>query len=151
VSVKIRGMDKLFAQLEQLQVEFAVKALAVAARKAFKPVLDDAKLLVPRYSGALADAIKLKVEKPSSGDTVVKVGLMIGASRRARQAVVAAAAFGEAQSGELPPARRWHFIELGTSKQSAHPYLRPALDRNAELVLTLLKTELQAAIAKVAR
>jgi HK97 gp10 family phage protein len=144
-------MDKLLAQLKELEAELAVKALATAARKAFKPVLDAAKAMVPRHSGALADAIKLRVERPSAGDTVVRVGLMIGSSRLAKQAQVAAAAFGEAQSTELPPARRWHFVELGTAHQAAHPYLRPALDHNASAVLDILRVELDAAIKKVAR
>jgi HK97 gp10 family phage protein len=148
MSVTIRGLDGLLRQLEQLKVELAVKALATAARRAFQPVLDDAKRLVPRDSGALADSLRIKVEKPSAGDTVIKVGIMVGGSRLAKQSRVAAAAFGEAQSKELPPARRWHFIELGTSKMAAHPYLRPALEQNASAVVELLKGELQKQILK---
>lgn len=143
MSVKVQGLAGLLGQLEQLKTNLAVKALASAARAAFKPVLDDAKRLCPRDSGALADSLRLKVEKPSSGDTVVKVGIMVGASRLVKQARMAAAAFGESQSVELPPARRWHFVELGTSKMAAHPYLRPALDTNAEQVVDLLAAELR--------
>lgn len=148
---KIIGMDKLLKQLDQLEAELALKAIAAAARVAFKPVLDTAKLLVPRDSGELADSIKLRLEKPKGSETVIKVGLMIGKSSKARQAKAAAAAFGEAQSGRVPAARRWHFIELGTSHQAAHPYLRPALDQNAGAVLEILKAELLKQIHKVAK
>jgi HK97 gp10 family phage protein len=58
---------------------------------------------------------------------------------------------GAGNPGELPPARRWHFIEFGTADLAAHPYLRPALDANADAVLTLLRTELQASIDRALR
>jgi HK97 gp10 family phage protein len=148
LSVTIRGTEALVKQLEKLKAELAVKVLAQAGRKAFQPVLEAAKAMAPRDSGALADSIKIKVEKPSSGDTVLRVGLKIGASRLAKQARVAAAAFGEAQSKELPPARRWHFVELGTSKMAAHPFLRPALEQNADEVVRMLTVELQKSIRK---
>jgi HK97 gp10 family phage protein len=141
-------MKALVEQLARLQAELAAKALAKAGRTAFKPVLEAAKAMVPRDSSALADSLVLKVEKPQGNDGVLRVGIKIGKGKGTKQARIAAAAFGEAQSKSLPPARRWHFIELGTSKYPAHPYLRPALDHNAELVLELLKGELQKQILK---
>jgi HK97 gp10 family phage protein len=138
VEFSVSGLDTLQAQLLDLGAELAVKTLAQAARKAFKPVLDAAKENVPIWSGALRDSIKLTVKKPSEGDAVVVVGLYIGKD----------AGY---DTGELPPERRWHFIELGTSKYPAHPYLRPALDGNASNVLDALKTEIAAAIERAVR
>jgi HK97 gp10 family phage protein len=149
VSVEVKGLGKLLDQLNKLQAELAAKVLAQAGRKAFKPVLDAAKAMAPKDSGDLADSLKLSVVKPTSENGVLKVGIKIGVGRGSKQAKIAAAAFGEAQSKALPPARRWHFIELGTSKQAAHPYLRPALEHNSGEVLELLKGELQKAIFKV--
>lgn len=146
MSLEIKGMAGLLNQLTRMQAQLAAKALAQAGRKAFKPVLDAAKQMVPKDSGALADSLKLSVVKPTSENGVLKVGIKIGVGARSKQAKIAAAAFGESQTKALPPARRWHFIELGTSKMSAHPFLRPALDHNADLVLELLKGELQKAI-----
>lgn len=147
MTIKVKGMAELLEQLTQLEATLAAKALAKAARKAFAPVLAAAKAMCPKDSGALADSLAIKVEKPSSGDAVVKVGIRIGAGHGAQQRI-AAAAFGEAQSLELPPARRWHFVELGTSRSAAHPFLRPALDSEAGTVVGLLKEELRKEIAK---
>jgi len=150
LTLKLEGLDKLQAQLVELGVQLGVKTLAKAARKAFLPVLTDARSLVPVDSGALRDALKVSVKKPKGGEAVVVVGILVGAGRAA-QARVAAAAFGEAQSKALPPARRWHFIELGTSHTAAHPFLRPALDRNASVVLAALKEEIAKGIEQAIR
>ncbi len=137
-SFKIEGIDALKAQLEEIVgVELAVKALARAARRAFLPVLETARALATVESGDLRDAIQLTVKKPSSGDAVVVVGLRIGKGRGAID-------------GD-PPSRRWHFVEFGTAKIAAHPFLRPALDRNATKVLQLLNAEVKAALDRAIR
>ncbi len=133
-SVKVEGLDKLQDQLEEVMgVELGVKALARAARKAFEPVLEAAKSMAPISTGALRDALKITVKKPSSGEAVVIVGLRITKG-----------AGGE----EVPASRRWHFEEFGTAHMAAHPFLRPALDRNATEVIDRLKDELVRIIAK---
>jgi HK97 gp10 family phage protein len=138
VEFKLSGLDDLQAQLLELGAELGLKALAQGARKAFKPVLEAAKQNVPIWSGALREAIKLTVKKPKDGDTVLVVGLYIGKATGP-------------DLGELPAPRRWHFIELGTVKYAAHPYLRPALDANASQVLEDLKTEVAAAIERAVK
>jgi HK97 gp10 family phage protein len=135
VEMNVQGLDALQDQLLELGAELALKTLAQAARKAFAPVLEAAKSGVPIWSGALRDAIKLTVKKPAEGDAVVVVGLYVGKDAGYK-------------TGELPPERRWHFIELGTSKYAAHPFLRPALDGQASEVLDALKEEIAAAIER---
>lgn len=142
VEMKVSGLDALQAQLVALGTELGIKALAQAARKAFLPVIDAARALVPKYSGALAAAIKISVAKPRAGDGVVVVGLYIGAGPKDS---AGGALLGRA---ELPPARRWHLIELGTSKLAAHPYIRPAFESNVAGILSGLKAELQISITK---
>lgn len=133
-SLSITGLKDLQAQLLDFGATMAVKILASAARKAFLPVLADAKSFVPVDSGALQDSIKVSATKPKNGDAVVVVGLRIGKTSLGRL-------------GELAPHRRWHWIELGTSKLAAHPFMRPALDRNAQGILDTLKTEIAKGIA----
>lgn len=141
---KVRGLESVMAQLRSVGVELGAQALAGAARASFKRVQDTAKELVPKDSGDLAEAIAIRVVKPKAGANVVSVGLVVLAKTgRGKQATVAAAAFGEAQSKRLPPARRWHFIELGTSHSAPKPYMRPALDRNASAVVDDLAGQLR--------
>lgn len=146
VEFKLTGLDALQAQLVALGKEAGAKALAQAAREAFKPVLADAKALVPVNTGSLRDALRLSVVKPKGDDgPAVVVGVVVGAGSK------------DAAGGkligrdELPPARRWHFIELGTAFQAAHPFLRPALRANAAAVLDKLKVEIAKSIQKVLR
>ncbi len=145
VGFKVSGLKELQAQLVELGIETGVKALAQAARKSFEPVLAAAKAKAPALSGALRAGLKLTVKKPKGGgDTVVRVGIRI---------TVVKDSGGGALLGkeEAPATRRWHFIEFGTAFMEAHPFLRPALDENAPVVLALLKIELRISIDKVLR
>ncbi len=140
VEFKVTGLAALEAQLTELGTELGAKALAQAARQAFKPVVAAAKAMVPVSDlddDHLRDSIRLTVVKPKGDGSVVVVGIRI--------------AGGNPKGARVPPARRWHFVELGTAHQAAHPYLRPALDQNAAAVLDLLKTEIVKSIQKALR
>lgn len=134
VNFKLEGMETLQEQLLALGAETGVKALADAARIAFMPVLAAAKSMVPVETGALRDALRLTLKKPKGGDLVIVVGLRIAATKGIGK--------------EADPARRWHFIEFGTAHRAAHPYLRPALEQNAEAVLEELKTQIARSIQR---
>lgn len=148
VGYKLNGVAGLREQLAAVDAQLAAKALASSMRAVFKPVLDTARALVPVDTGELRDSLVLSVVKPSGGDLVVAVGIRIGKGTGAKQAKIAAAAFGEGQLKTLSPSRRWHFIELGTVHMKARPFLRPALDKNAQRVLSLLKDEVARRIQK---
>lgn len=152
----MRGLEGVSAQLREVSAEMGARALSGAARAAFKRVVETAKQLVPVDSGELRESLTVRVVKPKSGDAVVVVGVAINNNApRLKMSRIAAAAFNEAQSTNLPPGRRWHFIELGTVKQAAHPFLRPALDQNAQSVVDDLKVQLrkkiEAAVKKASK
>lgn len=134
-SMQVEGLASLEAKLTELGAELGQKVLTAAARRAMWPVLEEAQRLVPKDSGDLRDAIKLSTGKPASGETVAVAGLRIGRSKGGKD-------------GGLPPAARWHFVEFGTAHQSAHPFLRPALDSQAPRVVDELKTELAKGIKR---
>ncbi len=148
MTLKVSGLQAITAQLKEVSSEMAAKALASAGRTVFKRVADTAKQLVPRDSGDLREAIVVRVIKPKGGNGPLVVGIKIIASTgKSKQATIAAAAFGEGQTRRLPPSRRWHFIELGTKNRAPTPFLRPALDMNAQSVLDDLSDELRKKIA----
>lgn len=138
LEMKTEGFKELYEKLEQLPEKLAVKVLAKAARKAFKPVLEDARNMVPKDSGALRDSLRITVRK-GRGDEPLRVGLRIGRAK------------GGNAGSDIPPARRWHFIELGTAKLAPHPFLRPALDRNKAAIIEALKTEIAGHLANLAK
>lgn len=137
VGFQVRGLSELEAQLLELEdVTQAVDLLAKAAREAFEPVWEAARALVRRRSGDLHDAIKLSIVTAPGGNIALAVGLRIG--RAPGQGI---------EEGEEIPTRRWHFEEFGTALQAAHPFLRPALERNAETVIELLRARLAELLA----
>lgn len=148
MTLKVTGLEAVKAQLKEVSSDMAAKVLASAGRAVFKRVADTAKQLVPKDSGDLQEAIVVRVVKPKGGNGPLIVGIKVVASTgKSKQATMAAAAFGEAQTRRLPPARRWHFIELGTKNRAPQPFLRPALDMNAQSVIDDLSDELRKKIA----
>ncbi len=139
--MKVEGLRELHDQLEGLGAAMAAKVLAVAARKAFAPVLEDARNRAPVDTGLLRDGIRIRVQRPKAGDAVIRVGLRIMPAKGAKK-------LGRRTAS---PHWRWHFVEIGTSKMGAQPFLRPALDSNAAAVVAALKTELAAGIRRALR
>lgn len=132
--MKLKGLEGLKKQLEQLGEELQPKVLRSAMREAFKPVLEAARAKVPVDSGELRAGIALATAKTPGGG--LAAGLLISSKTTGlKQARMAAAAFGEAQSTSSP-ARTWHLIELGTKHSPPQPFLRPALDENAQTVVS---------------
>lgn len=146
ITLQATGFKELHAQLEELGAEMGAKVLRVAARKAFLPVYDAAHRYGLRSmdTGALLDAIKLQVIRPKSGDEIVVVGIKIS-GKMARSV--------ERSRGlkHRNPSRRWHFVEFGTVKMAAKPFLRPAIEGNAALVVSILKDELVKGIKRAVR
>lgn len=131
--IKLKGLEGLKKQLQQLGEETQPKVLRSALREAFKPVLEAAQAKVPVDSGELRAGIALATAKTKDGG--VAAGLVISSNTSGlKQARMAAAAFGEAQQ-DGAPGRRWHLTELGTKHSPAQPFLRPALDENAQAVV----------------
>lgn len=127
---EVKGMDKIFRQLKSVKSETRAKVLRGAMRKAFQSVKKEARARVPVKTGELREGIQIG-RATSKKEEFEAVGIvMVTTSTRKKQAMMAAAAFGEAQSTGVPPSRRWHFIELGTVRQAPQPFLRPALHNN---------------------
>lgn len=148
MTLKLRGLEGVLAQLKEVSNEMGDKALKAAGRVAFKRVADMARQLVPVDSGDLREAITIRAVKLHANNGSVAIGIQISSKTTAsKQATLAAAAFGEAQVARVPPSRRWHWIELGTSRQAPKPFLRPALDANAQAVIDDLSEQLRKKIA----
>lgn len=74
-----------------------------------KPIVDEAKRLVPVRTGALQKSIKAQVER----------------RRKADDERVALIGF------ERPTSAIAHLVEFGTVHSAAHPFMRPAMDAKA--------------------
>ncbi len=160
MKLKVAGLKELIAQLKDLQPALkSSKALSKAMRKAMKPVLAAAQARVPVDTGLLQRSIK--IASVEEGD-IVASGLRIATGKGGGGKDIAAAGRaavegkgGKARkaAGRLSAHWRWHFIEKGVPAHgiAAKPFLRPALDNNAQAALDIIAKELDAAIAKEVR
>jgi HK97 gp10 family phage protein len=109
-AIDVIGAPELKAVLAALEPKVAKKLTRQAMRKAQKIVLADAKRLVPVDTGQLKKSLSIRALKRSRSRFGVSVQTKEGLFK------------GEQFYGG--------FIELGTKKMQARPYLRPALYDN---------------------
>lgn len=70
----IGGLDEIRATLKRLPIETQTKVLAVAVKRAAKPLVDAAKALAPSVTGALRQSIIAIVKKSKRGGSYAAVG-----------------------------------------------------------------------------
>lgn len=129
MALEVNGIEELKKLFEEHLPSEAKKAMRMAAKEGAKIVAADAKAKVPRDTGALRQSIRVRAIKRSR----VKVG-----SR-----VVTGEGFfkGDTYYGG--------FVEYGTHKMKAQPFLRPAADENRERVIREFGKFLRASIQTV--
>jgi HK97 gp10 family phage protein len=156
VTVEVRGLRELEAQLLAIGQEYGPKAalspVKRALGKAAKVVQATAQQKVHRKSGTLAENIIVTTyRKPPEGQIGVKVTVRAKAkayksnSRNVRSGKVGL------EYNFLGPLFYGAFLEFGTSHQHAYPYMRPAFELNKGALPGLIRDELAKAIAATVR
>lgn len=143
IEVEVEGLKELEDNLSQLPEDLAKKVLRAAARKAMQSMRDRVAANTPRGSAPLkkgrtvrlAEGILMSATLRSDGvkgaSILVRVGLRV---RPKEQSVF----YGR-------------FLEFGTAKMAARPFMRPAFDTEKENVLRAFAIELEKGIETVAR
>ncbi|MDF2811129.1 MAG: hypothetical protein K0S56_2160 [Microvirga sp.] len=160
-TLKVEGLAELQKGLEQFKKSTQTGVLTRVLRKAAKPIETAAKANAPVDSGELRDSIITEVIRTNAGKAAYTDAMRSGASRvEAGQAARAAnreAAGRGASSTVRVRAKAWysHFIEWGTRKASAHPFLGPALRQKegaaVKSIAADLKSEIEKTAARVAK
>jgi HK97 gp10 family phage protein len=159
VSVHIAGMRELLAGLQQLPAELGKSAIYAALGGAGRIVRDDAKARAPvlkstargRKPGTVRDAIRVSRSKQNKGqrglwEVIVRVKPLKGkAVGKFKQATGLAAALNPDDPFY------WWFLEFGTSKMPARPFLRPAFESTKAAQLEAMRKRMQAGIERGAR
>ena len=128
VEFEVLGLSELDDALAELTLSAQKKTLEGALMKAALPIMKDAKKRAPKDEGDLRKAIsRQRIKKADLPSVTVKV-------KRSRK---------------NPYPFYWHFIERGTSRQAATPFLRPAFEQNVELAIQLFSEELTKRIDKL--
>lgn len=127
---KMEGVDELISKLKAVSRETANKGGKAALRKAAKVILDAAKsgaqrLDDPATSEVIAKNLAIRWNSKAfkrTGDLALRVGVRGGAGGNRKS---------EAFDG-LPgkDTRHWRYLEFGTEKVAAQPFMRPALSNN---------------------
>ncbi len=117
-------------RLQDVAEKVAKKALRSAARKGMNKVRKEARDNAPEDTGLLESNFALQT-KFKGGNLYARVGVKGGARN----------------NPDSP--WYWRFVELGTKDMPARPFMRPALENNAQDVLDTVVEELKKALDKV--
>lgn len=150
--LKVEGLDELEKKLAGLTNELAGKALFGALNVALTPMVKTAK-----ERAAVAE--KEHILTYTNGKKVkIRPGLLKSAIRKRRlpksehvgefsQGAVMGIYVGKGTKQKEFP-RYWYFIEKGTVKQPATPFLRPGFDNNTEKAIERFAAKLEQNIDK---
>lgn len=135
VSIKIEGLRELDQQLRSFGPRMAANALRAACNAGAQVIRKQAQSLAPLLTGRLSrKAIYVRRAKE----------LSTGAS----QSYVVAVRRGTKEAKKDRDAYYWWFIEFGTRKMAARPFLRPAFEAKKFEALDRVKEKLAQWIAK---
>lgn len=120
--IELEGLEELMKKVEDLGRKGA-RIENQALQKAAEPILNDAKSTSAFHdqSGKLRDGLKISKVKKIGGTKYVLVGI---------------------EKGDNSKIFYGKFLEWGTSKMSARPFLQPAYESNKNQVIETIKSEL---------
>lgn len=133
--IRIEGLDDVLAALMALPDSITKNAAPFAMRKGANVIAKEAKARAPVRTGNLQKriAVRKRKRKPQGIGLMYSVGVLGGASatygntKANRRKGLVGKKF---QTGGT--AYYWRFLEFGTEKLAAKPFLRPAFDSKAE-------------------
>lgn len=139
VSIKLEGIGEVDKALKALEMEFGdkmarSKVLVPAVREALKPVLTQAKANAPKDSGDLEKSLIIEARRPTRRDRRSKY---VTQTDTVIAAVTTASGKKLAKMGIKSDARAIA-QEFGTAHNPAQPYLRTALESNAQTTVNNL-------------
>ncbi|KAI2693137.1 HK97-gp10 family putative phage morphogenesis protein [Pseudomonas sp. TNT3] len=128
-SLTVQGFGELQADFERLAKSVGNKIVRDAVIAGARVARDEAQSKVPVRTGKLKKnivAVRLKQSDTPGGATAgIRVRKPTGKSVKSRSP---AGKKGQVTQADYDAPFYWKFLELGTSKMQAHPFIRPAWD-----------------------
>lgn len=124
--IKLEGAKELEKKLKSLEPKIAKKLVRQSLRKAAKPILAVARTKCPVDTGTLKKSIKIRAMRRKKNS----FGVLVGTALKWFT--------GDTFYGA--------FVEFGTSKMSARPFMRPAFDEKKGEAEEILKQEITSGI-----
>lgn len=151
VTIKVEGLKELDEKLGKIDHKMRGKALDKAISHGLRPMHAKAK----KYAALAKEPHTMQYGK---GEVTVQPGLLKSAIRRRKlnkkelsqhkYSTATAIYIGKGTKQKLYP-RYWHFIEYGTRKQAAQPFIRPAYDAHKDEAVQRFKSKLSEEISKI--
>lgn len=136
IDFTVLGLDELSKKLKEMPVKLARNGLRAAVNAGAEVIRKDAMTRVPVLTGRLKKALYKKQirEKSSASQQTFFVGVRNGKKYKKAD----------------KDAYYWRFLEFGTSKLPAKPFLRPAFDSKKNQAVTEIAKKLKERIDKYA-
>jgi HK97 gp10 family phage protein len=151
-TVTVEGFSDLHTALKQLTRATERNVLKRSATKAMQPMLDVAKAYAPVKTGNLRNAIHLTVgiDDPEFRKRARASFVATGSAAGIRRTKGGGMVLAQVRVGgrQVPYAS---FIELGTIRITAHPFLRPAFDEKHGEALSIVRETLTIEVRKAAQ
>lgn len=140
--IKVEGLAELERKLKELGPKISKNALRAATNAGAEVVRKAAIARAPIKSGTLKKQIYKKQIRELSNEhqQTFFVGVL---SRRKKTK--------GKNPGVIKSAFYWRFIEFGTVKMPARPFLRPAFDSTKQSAISAIKSKLKSYLDKVAK
>jgi HK97 gp10 family phage protein len=162
VKIGVEGVQELQNLFDEMANELGPKdsqrILNKAVRTSMIPVLNSARQLAPVDTGALRASLQIEVRKPnrkdkrskyvSENDTVIGLVTTAPASKLAKTKFKNMRTESKFMQIGIASDARAVANEFGTAKMPAQPFMRPALESNAQNVVNSLSVNIATALRK---
>lgn len=145
-TVEIRGLRELSDALKALPKKLERRVLNAALMTGAREIEREAKLRVPVRTGTIRRNIRARPGRPDAGHNAT---VIVGVRRLSGRQIARLKARGKTADDPFA----WRFLEFGTQKMTARPFLRPAFEaRKVSAAFTIkeaLKRRIEAEAAKL--
>lgn len=153
VTVKLEGFAELAAALRELPERVARNGLRAAVNAGATVIKKEAMARAPEDTGALRANMYQKQRREESGPMVQTfyVGVRSGVAKYAKSAANRRAGTAGKPYRNAGSTFYWRFLEFGTSKLPARPFMRPAFELRKNDAVEAIGKKLDERIQKHAR
>lgn len=156
-TVRVTGLDGVLERLQALPAAVGAKGggpARAALAKGARVFRDQAIANAPRDTGLLQESIVARRDS-RPGMAGASEAYYVGVRRKARRYANTKRNRGKGRAGKTyfvdGTAFYWLFLEFGTEKMAARPFLRPAFESRKEDALNVIVTEMHAGIDRAVR
>lgn len=156
-AVRVAGLDGVLERLQALPAAIGAKGggpARAALAKGARVFRDQAIANAPRDTGLLQESIVARRDS-RPGMVGASEAYYVGVRRKARRYANTKRNRGKGRAGKTyfvdGTAFYWLFLEFGTEKMAARPFLRPAFESRKEDALNVIVTEMHAGIDRAVR